>query len=72
VSKNLALIVANDVLEPGAGFEHDTNKVMILSSAGIEHDGALTDKRAVASAVLDAVVTARASASSEHENRSTT
>jgi phosphopantothenoylcysteine decarboxylase / phosphopantothenate---cysteine ligase len=72
VSKNLDLIVANDVLEPGAGFEHDTNKVMILSSAGIEHDGALTDKRAVASAVLDAVVTARASASSEHENRSTT
>jgi phosphopantothenoylcysteine decarboxylase/phosphopantothenate--cysteine ligase len=58
--KNLDLIVANDVSEPGAGFEHDTNKVVILSPSGIEHDGELTDKRAVARAVLDAVVAVRA------------
>ena len=58
--KNLDLIVANDVSAPGVGFEHDTNQVVILSPAGIEHDGALSDKRAVARAVLDAVVAARA------------
>ncbi|WP_208027826.1 bifunctional phosphopantothenoylcysteine decarboxylase/phosphopantothenate--cysteine ligase CoaBC [Rhabdothermincola sediminis] len=59
VRKGLDLIVANDVSAPGAGFEHDTNQVVILSAAGIEHDGALTDKRSVARAVLDAVVAAR-------------
>jgi phosphopantothenoylcysteine decarboxylase/phosphopantothenate--cysteine ligase len=59
--KHLDLIVANDVSAPGAGFEHDTNQVVILSPAGIEHDGALSDKRAVAGAVFDAVVAARAS-----------
>jgi phosphopantothenoylcysteine decarboxylase/phosphopantothenate--cysteine ligase len=58
--KHLDLIVANDVSAPGVGFEHDTNQVVILSPAGIEHDGALADKRAVAAAVLDAVVAARA------------
>ena len=46
--KRLDLIVANDVSAPGVGFEHDTNQVVILSPAGIEHDGALSDKRAVA------------------------
>lgn len=70
-AKNLDLIVANDVSEPGVGFEHDTNKVMILSASRIEHDGALTDKRAVANAVLDAVVAARMSSRREHQNRST-
>jgi phosphopantothenoylcysteine decarboxylase/phosphopantothenate--cysteine ligase len=57
--KGLDLIVANDVSAPGVGFEHDTNQVVILSPAGMEHDGALSDKRAVARAVLDAVVAAR-------------
>jgi phosphopantothenoylcysteine decarboxylase/phosphopantothenate--cysteine ligase len=58
--KHLDLIVANDVSAPGVGFEHDTNQVVILSPRGMEHDGALSDKRAVARAVLDAVVAARA------------
>jgi phosphopantothenoylcysteine decarboxylase / phosphopantothenate---cysteine ligase len=71
-AKNLDLIVANDVAAPGVGFEHDTNQVMILSASGIEHDGALTDKRAVARAVLDAVVVARNRSPREHQNRSTT
>jgi phosphopantothenoylcysteine decarboxylase / phosphopantothenate---cysteine ligase len=57
--KGLDLIVANDVSQPGVGFEHDTNQVIVLSTRGIEHDGALTDKRAVARAILDAVVAAR-------------
>lgn len=64
--KHLDLIVANDVSRPGVGFEHDTNQVVILSPRGIEHDGALTDKRAVARAVFDAVVAARARRAEEH------
>jgi phosphopantothenoylcysteine decarboxylase / phosphopantothenate---cysteine ligase len=72
VSKHLDLIVANDVGQPGAGFEHDTNQVKILSAAGIEHDGGLTDKRAVARAVLDAVVAARRGTPPDPQNRSNT
>ena len=57
--KRLDLIVANDVSTPGAGFEHDTNEVVILGE-GIEQNVSLTDKRAVATAVFDAVVALRA------------
>jgi phosphopantothenoylcysteine decarboxylase/phosphopantothenate--cysteine ligase len=58
--KNLDLIVANDVAAPGAGFEHDTNAVVLLCANGTRQDVPLTDKRAVARAVLDAVVALRA------------
>ena len=57
--KHLDLIVANDVSAPGAGFEHDTNEVVILGE-GIEQNVSLTDKRVVAAAVFDAVVALRA------------
>ena len=60
--KGLDLIVANDVSAPGAGFEHETNQVMIIDAAGMEHDVPLSDKRAVADAVWDAIVAWRASA----------
>ncbi len=53
--KRLDLIVANDVSAPGVGFEHDTNSVVVLASDGSEQNVPLTDKRLVASAVLDAV-----------------
>ena len=53
--KRLDLIVANDVSAPGAGFEHDTNSVIVLAADGTEQNVPLTDKRLVASAVLDAV-----------------
>ncbi|HTN78549.1 MAG TPA: bifunctional phosphopantothenoylcysteine decarboxylase/phosphopantothenate--cysteine ligase CoaBC [Acidimicrobiales bacterium] len=56
--KHLDLIVANDVSKPGAGFEHDTNEVVILGE-GIEQNVSLTDKRVVARAVLDAVMAIR-------------
>ena len=55
-SKGLDLIVANDVGAPGAGFEHDTNQVTILGEDGSVDTMPLTSKRAVARAVLDAVV----------------
>ena len=57
--KNLDLIVANDVSAPGAGFEHDTNKVLLLRADGAVEDVPLSDKRDIARAVLDAVVAVR-------------
>ncbi len=59
--KGVDLIVANDVSRPGAGFDHDTNEVVIVSAAGDVHPVALSDKRAVACAVVDAVLTHRSS-----------
>ncbi|MET0729446.1 MAG: bifunctional phosphopantothenoylcysteine decarboxylase/phosphopantothenate--cysteine ligase CoaBC [Acidimicrobiales bacterium] len=59
--KGIDLIVANDVSAPGTGFEHDTNAVVILDAHGGAEDIPLTDKRAVARAILDAVSTARSS-----------
>ncbi|CAN5771828.1 bifunctional phosphopantothenoylcysteine decarboxylase/phosphopantothenate--cysteine ligase CoaBC [soil metagenome] len=57
--KGADLIVANDVSAPGAGFEVDTNQVLIIGAAGIDHTVALDDKRGIARAVLDAVLEAR-------------
>jgi phosphopantothenoylcysteine decarboxylase/phosphopantothenate--cysteine ligase len=57
--KHLDLIVANDVAAPGAGFEHDTNAVVLLGADGLRQDVPLCDKRAVARRVLDAVVASR-------------
>lgn len=55
-SKNADLLVANDVAAEGAGFEHDTNEVLILFRDGDRRHVPLTDKRSVAEAVLDAVL----------------
>jgi phosphopantothenoylcysteine decarboxylase/phosphopantothenate--cysteine ligase len=57
--KGADLIVANDVSAHQAGFEHDTNEVVIVAAGGVGHHVPLTDKRAVARAVLDAVVEVR-------------
>ncbi|MCX7621969.1 MAG: bifunctional phosphopantothenoylcysteine decarboxylase/phosphopantothenate--cysteine ligase CoaBC [Acidimicrobiales bacterium] len=58
--KKLDLIVANDVSAPGAGFEHDTNAVVILGADGSSLEVPLSDKRTVAHAVLDRVLAVRA------------
>jgi phosphopantothenoylcysteine decarboxylase/phosphopantothenate--cysteine ligase len=63
--KHLDLIVANDVAAPGAGFEHDTNAVVLLGADGTRKDVPLSDKRAVARAVIDAVVALRADPSAD-------
>jgi len=60
-AKGLDLVVANDVSAPGAGFEHDTNRVVVLGPDGFEVEGSLMDKRAVARLVLDAVIDRRRS-----------
>ncbi len=54
--KKVDLLVVNDVSAPGAGFDHDTNEVVLLGSDGAEIGVPLGSKRHVADAVLDAVV----------------
>ena len=46
--KGLNFIAVNDVMDRGAGFEVDTNKVLLLSSAGVVEDIPLQSKTAVA------------------------
>jgi phosphopantothenoylcysteine decarboxylase/phosphopantothenate--cysteine ligase len=56
VRKGLDLVVANDALEPGAGFGGDTNRVTLLA-AGREdpEELPLLSKAEVADAILDRV-----------------
>jgi phosphopantothenoylcysteine decarboxylase / phosphopantothenate---cysteine ligase len=53
--KDLDLIVVNDALEPGAGFEKDTNRVALLGRDGTRKILPLQSKREVAEAILDLV-----------------
>jgi phosphopantothenoylcysteine decarboxylase/phosphopantothenate--cysteine ligase len=53
--KDLDLIVVNDALERGAGFEVDTNRVALLERDGAARILPLQSKREVAEAILDAV-----------------
>jgi phosphopantothenoylcysteine decarboxylase / phosphopantothenate---cysteine ligase len=54
--KKLDLIVLNPADEPGAGFDVDTNRVIVLDPAGGEAEIPLQSKDAVAEALLDRVV----------------
>jgi phosphopantothenoylcysteine decarboxylase / phosphopantothenate---cysteine ligase len=58
-AKGADLLVANDVSVPGAGFEHDTNAVVIYSSHGSETAVPLASKLEVAASILDAVMAHR-------------
>jgi phosphopantothenoylcysteine decarboxylase / phosphopantothenate---cysteine ligase len=66
VRKGVDLLVVNDVSAPGAGFDHDTNAVVILDAGGSTQEIPLTSKDAVANAVLDRVI------AHHKEKRSTT
>jgi phosphopantothenoylcysteine decarboxylase / phosphopantothenate---cysteine ligase len=59
VAKGADLIVANDVTAAGAGFEHDTNSVVIMHADGTEREVPLADKRVIARSVFDAVINRR-------------
>jgi len=59
VAKHLDLIVANDVGAPATGFQHDTNAVTILSVGSEPEVVPLADKRTIAAAVFDRVVSIR-------------
>lgn len=56
VRKNCDLIVANDILAEGAGFESDTNIVTIMDNAGNCEQLPRLSKQEVANAILDQVV----------------
>ncbi len=58
-SKGVDLLVANDVSQPGVGFEHDTNEVVIYGADGAVAKVALATKSEIARAVLGAVREAR-------------
>jgi phosphopantothenoylcysteine decarboxylase/phosphopantothenate--cysteine ligase len=54
--KGVDLLVVNDVSAPGAGFDHDTNAVVILGADANVDEVPLTSKDAVGNAVLDRVI----------------
>ena len=54
-SKHLDLIVANNVAEPDAGFEVDTNRAVLVDSAGNVDALPLQSKTALADVILDRV-----------------
>jgi len=57
-AKRVDLLVANDVAEQGSGFGTDTNRVVILDSAGGRVELPLLSKREVADRLLDRVAAA--------------
>jgi phosphopantothenoylcysteine decarboxylase/phosphopantothenate--cysteine ligase len=61
-AKNLDLVVANDVTAPGAGFDTETNAVVILRRDGGRTDVPLASKREVAERILDEVAALRRAA----------
>jgi phosphopantothenoylcysteine decarboxylase/phosphopantothenate--cysteine ligase len=61
-TKNLDLIVANDVTAPGAGFGGSTNAVVLLRRDGKRTDVPLASKREVAERILDEVIALRTGA----------
>ena len=54
--KGLDLIVANDVSEPGSGFDVETNAALLIDAAGNERHSGLVDKDDLAETILDEVV----------------
>jgi phosphopantothenoylcysteine decarboxylase / phosphopantothenate---cysteine ligase len=55
-AKNLDLLVLNDVSEPGAGFDYDTNIVRFLHRSGKEEQMDIMSKEKVADHILDRVL----------------
>lgn len=55
VEKNMDLIVANDLGQPGSGFQYDTNIVRILDREGNAEELPMMDKTDVAHRILDRI-----------------
>ena len=53
--KGLSLIAANDITEPGSGFNVDTNQVTLIDSAGNVEELPLMTKYEVGQTILDRV-----------------
>ena len=56
-AKGLDLLVVNDATEPGAGFEVDTNRVVLLAAGAADEPLPLLSKAEVADCILDRVET---------------
>jgi len=54
--KQLDIIIANDITDPGSGFDVDTNKVTLINRDGKTERLPLLTKREVADRILDRVV----------------
>ncbi len=54
-AKRVDLMVANDVSAPDAGFEVDTNRIVLLDSTGLVEEPPLSTKIALADLILDRV-----------------
>lgn len=54
--KKLDMIVANDLLKPGAGFAADTNAVTVLDSAGSRTELPVMPKTKIAEILIDKIV----------------
>jgi phosphopantothenoylcysteine decarboxylase/phosphopantothenate--cysteine ligase len=54
-AKGVDVVVGNDVSAADAGFDHDTNRAVIVEADGTTTDVPLVDKRVLASVVLDVV-----------------
>lgn len=57
--KNLDMIVANNILEQGAGFGADTNHVVILDRSGKKTESVLTTKEEIAAQIIDKILELR-------------
>jgi phosphopantothenoylcysteine decarboxylase / phosphopantothenate---cysteine ligase len=55
IEKNMDFIVANDLRQAGAGFQHDTNIIKILHRDGVIEDHPLMDKSDAADIILNRV-----------------
>lgn len=58
-AKNLDLLVANDVSEPGSGFDVETNHVLMIRPDGTVNDVPLMSKDAAAEKILDEIFAVR-------------
>ena len=56
ISKNADLVVANDVTKVGAGFNTDTNDVMIIDRAGNKTCSGIKTKDEIAELILDKMI----------------
>jgi phosphopantothenoylcysteine decarboxylase/phosphopantothenate--cysteine ligase len=55
-AKNLDMIIANDITDPDAGFESDTNQVCILTADADPEHLPLMPKALLAHAILDRII----------------
>ncbi len=59
-SKNLDLIVGNDISAPGSGFAAETNRAVVIDRTGVVEEWPLLTKNELAERIIDRVLTIRA------------